>query len=205
MDLARLLLGERDDTVLSPQERAEVLQTSFSYTANDLAVIDWNGAFVYEPSGSTDIPDVLEIVNAQLLELRYYDDLLDRSIKGVYEGGLQSHGRGPALLRILRSPYRRMARRVLATLLEMSEFIERVENSLKIIGDFYLARVYEGAVRRLRIRQWQSAVTRKQQMLNQVYALLKGEVDIDRSLMLETMVVVLIVLEMLLALVRIGH
>jgi hypothetical protein len=203
VDLARLLLGERDETVLSPQERAEVLQTSFSYTANDLAVIDWNGAFVYEPSGSMDIPDVLEIVNAQLLELRYYDDLLDRSIKGVYEGGLQSHG--PALIRIVRSPYRRMARRVLATLLEMSEFIERVENSLKIIGDFYLARVYEGAVRRLRIRQWQGAVTRKQQMLNQVYALLKGEVDIDRSLTLETMIVVLIVLEMLLALVRIGH
>ncbi|HZA50039.1 MAG TPA: hypothetical protein VE549_04810 [Myxococcaceae bacterium] len=203
VDLARLLLGERGDIALSPQERAEVLQTSFSYTAEDLAVIDWNGAFVYEPSGSMDIPDVLEIVNAQLLELRYYDDLLDRSIKSVYDGGLLVHQ--PAFLRIVRSPYRRLARRVLVTLLEMSEFIERVENSLKVIGDFYLARVYEGAVRRLRIRQWQASVTRKQQMLGQVYGLLKGEVDIDRSLTLETMIVVLIVLEMLLALVRIGH
>jgi hypothetical protein len=203
VDLARLLLGERGEAVLSPQERAEVLQTSFSYTAEDLAVIDWNGAFVYEPSGSMDIPDVLEIVNAHLLELRYYDDLLDRSIQGVYDGGLLSHQ--PAFLRIVRSPYRRLARRVLVTLLEMSEFIERVENSLKVIGDFYLARVYEGAVRRLRIRQWQASVTRKQQMLGQVYGLLKGEVDIDRSLTLETMIVVLIVLEMVLALVRIGH
>jgi hypothetical protein len=202
MDVARLLLGERGDVPLSAQERAEVLQTSYSYTESDLAVIDWNGAFVYEPSGSMDIPDVLEIVNAQLLELRYYDDLLDRSIKGVYEGGLRTQ-RGAAL-RIFTSPYRRSARKALRTLLEMSEFIERVENSLKIIGDFYLARVYEGAVKRLRIRQWQASVTRKQQMLAQVYALLRGEVDTDRALTLEGMIVVLIVLEMVLALARIG-
>ncbi|MBX5484303.1 MAG: hypothetical protein IRZ16_20980 [Myxococcaceae bacterium] len=197
LDIARLLLGERAPIQLSGQEKAEVTQWSFSYTENDLTVIDWNGAFVYEPSGSYDIPDVLEIVNAQLLELRYYDDSLDRSIKSVYDG--LSHPRNEGLIRIFRSPYRAMARRVLVTLLEMSEFIERVENSLKVIGDFYLARVYEGAVRRLRIRQWQASVTRKQQMLNQVYTLLKGEVDTDRSLTLEAVIVLLIVTELLVA------
>lgn len=200
VNLAGLLLGEREEASLSGMERAEVTQTSFSYTDYDLAVIDWNGAFVYEPSGSLDIPDVLEIVNAQLLELRYYDELLDRSIKGVY-GGLSTPAE-PTLTRIFRSPYRRMARRVLVTLLEMSEFIERVENSLKVIGDFYLARVYEGAVKRLRIRQWQASVTRKQQILSQVYGLLKGEVDTDRSLTLEAIVVILIVSEILLAFMR---
>jgi hypothetical protein len=201
--LVRLLLGERGETPLSSQERAEVLQTSFSYTEDDLAVIDWNGAFVYEPTGSMDIPDVLEIVNAQLLELRYYDDLLDRSIKGVWDRGVTP--KAPAILRLVYSPYRAMARRVLGTLLEMSEFIERVENSLKVIGDFYLARVYEGAVKRLRIRQWQASVTRKQQILTQVYGLLRGEVDTDRALTLEGMIVVLIVLEMVLAFVRFGE
>lgn len=201
VNLARLLLGETEERHLSAQERAEVTQTSFSYTEHDLAVIDWNGAFVYEPSGSMDIPDVLEIVNAQLLELRYYDELLDRSIAGVYDGlnTPQRHG----WLRLFSSPYRRFARRVLVTLLEMSEFIERVENSLKIIGDFYLARVYEGAVKRLRIRQWQASVTRKQKMLNQVYTLLKGEVDTDRALILEATIVLLIVSEIVLAFLKI--
>ena len=194
-DLARLLLGERES--LSEREVGEVIQHRFSYKESDLAVVDWNSAFVYEPSGSPDIPDVLEICNAQLLELRYYDDLLDGHIRQIYEQVRRKH-RG--WWSLFRSPYRLLARRAWATLLEVSEFIERVENSLKIIGDFYLARVYEAAVRRLRIPVWQSNVTRKQQILAQVYQLLKGEVDTDRSLTLEVAIVILIISELLLAL-----
>ncbi len=201
VDLARLLLGETGQSQLSPQERAEVTQHAFSYTEQDLAVIDWNAAFVYEPSGSLDIPDVLEICNAQLLEFRYYDELLDASIAGVYDG--LSGKSASSWVSLFHSPYRRMARRVLVTLLEINEFIERVENSLKIIGDFYLARVYEGAVKGLRIRQWQSNVTRKQQLLASTYGLLKGEVDTARSLMLEATIVILIISEIVLAFAKI--
>ncbi len=194
-DLARLLLGEREP--LSAREASEVVQHRFSYKESDLAVVDWNSAFVYEPSGSQDIPDVLEICNAQLLELRYYDDLLDGNIRQIYEQVRRKH-RG--WWSLFRSPYRLLARRVWATLIEVSEFIERVENSLKIIGDFYLAKIYEAAVRRLRIPVWQSNVTRKQQLLAQVYQLLKGEIDTDRSLTLEVTIVILIISELLLAL-----
>jgi hypothetical protein len=195
--LARLLLGEPSGEPLSEREANDVTQHHFSYKESDLAVVDWNSAFVYEPSGSQDIPDVLEICNAQLLELRYYDDLLDGHIHQIYEEVRRKH-RG--WWSLFRSPYRLLARRVWATLLEVSEFIERVENSLKIIGDFYLAKIYEAGVRRLRIPVWQSAVTRKQQMLAQVYQLLKGEVDTDRSLTLEVAIVILIISEVLLAL-----
>lgn len=196
-DLARLLLGEVNAHNLSVRERAEVTQHRFSYTEDDLAVVDWNSAFVYEPSGSRDIPDVLEICNAQLLEFRYYDDLLDQQLKRIYDE-VQTRRRG-----LLWSPYRVLSRRVLATVMEMSEFVERVENSLKIIGDFYLAKVYEAAVKRLRIAAWQASVTRKQQMLAHVYQLLKGEVDIDRSLTLEFTIVVLIITELFMAMAEV--
>lgn len=196
--LAKLLLGEVGAGRLSDSERHEVLQYRYSYTDHDLAVIDWNSAFVFEPSGSTDVPDILEIVNAQLLELRWFDAQLDLELARTYDEIAQ---RSRTWWRFLRSPYRRLARRVLATVVEMSEFIERVENSLKIIADFYLARVYEGSVRRLRVRAWQASVTRKQQMLDHVYDLLKGEVDTDRALMLEASIVVLIVFEIVMAFV----
>lgn len=193
-DLARLLLGEVRPTPLSERESYEVTQHRFSYTENDLVVVDWNSAFVYEPSGSRDIPDVLEICNAQLLELRYYDDLLDMQLARIYD---EVHRRKRTWRSIFRSPYNVLARRVLATLMEISEFIERVENSLKIIGDFYLAKVYEAGVKRLRIASWQASVTRKQQMLANVYQLLKGDVDTQRSLTLEATIVVLIVSEII--------
>jgi hypothetical protein len=196
LDLARLLLGETSGSPLSERERKEVTQHRFSYREDDLAIVDWNSAFVYEPSGSLDIPDVLEICNAQLLELRYYDDILDKNVIAIYE---EVQKKKRSWRSVVRSPYKVLARRVLRTLLEMSEFIERVENSLKIIGDFYLAKVYEAAVRRLRIPAWQASVTRKQQMLANVYQLLKGEVDTDRSLTLEATIVLLIIGEILLA------
>ena len=130
-------------------------QRHFSYGKDDLVVIDWNAAFVYEPSGSRDIPDILEIANAQLLELRYYDDALDHSLARVNQR-LKRERRRLGL--IFRSPYPALSRQVLVTLLEMSELVERVENSLKIIGDFYLARVYEAAVEQLRIPAWKETV-----------------------------------------------
>ncbi|HYO52416.1 MAG TPA: hypothetical protein VEU50_06495, partial [Archangium sp.] len=76
-------------------------------------------------------------------------------------------------------------------------------NSLKIIGDFYLAKVYEASVKRMRIPAWQASVTRKQQLLAQTYGLLKGEVDTDRSLTLELTIVLLIVLEILFAFLQV--
>src|SRR5262249_867851 len=189
-EVAQLLLGEVERD-LSDYERNEVTQHHFSYRERDLAIIDWNSAFVLEPSGSLDIPDILEICNAQLLELRFYDNILDANVRRTYAEVERKRRRWYS---IFRSPYNVLARRVLATTLEMSEFVERVENSLKIIADFYLAKVYEAALRRLRIPVWQETVTRKQQLLAQVYEWLKDEVDINRSLTLEFTVVLLIVI-----------
>lgn len=195
-ELPRLLLGEVQERHLSAAERDDVMRHHFSYTEADLAVIDWNAAFVYEPSGSMDIPELLEIANAQLLELRYYDDVLDRALERVYDA-IEAKRAGGTLLR---SPYSKLLRELMLTVMEVHEFVERVENSLKIVGDVYLARVYEESVSQLRIPAWQALVTRKQKLLVQTYELLKGDVDTRRALALESMIVVLIVIEMLLAL-----
>lgn len=195
-DLARLLLGETSVPELSAAERADVTRCHYSYGTRDLVVVDWNATFVYEPSGSEDIPDILDIANAQLLELRYYDEMLDRSLSRVNDTLKRERRR---IGSFFRSPYPALARQVQLTLLEMSELIERVENSLKIIGDFYLAKVYEAAVGQLRVSAWKASVTRKQKILGDVYGWLKGEVDTARSLTLEVMIVLLIVLEIVLA------
>ncbi|HSY23934.1 MAG TPA: hypothetical protein VK841_17520, partial [Polyangiaceae bacterium] len=77
-----------------------------------------------------------------------------------------------------------------------------VDNALKVVGDFYLARVYESAVRRFRIRAWQASIDAKQGLLAQAYGLIRGEVEARRSTVLELVVIVLIVVEVVLALTR---
>jgi hypothetical protein len=195
--LARLLASEAKEARLSAEEAREVVSEHYSYTPDDLVVIEWNGAFLYEPSGSEDLVDLLEFANAQLLELRYYDHVLDEELRRVYDTIGQKRGGT-----LLYSPYRALLRQLMQRLIELSEFLERVENALKIVGDVYLARVYEAAVRQLRVGRWSEQVSRKHRLLQQTYGLLKGEVDTDRSLTLEVMIVALIVLEILMALVK---
>lgn len=75
VDLVPLLSGER--RALSEGARRDLLRKRFSYYQDDLVVLTWDRAFIYEPSGDSDVADVIEVANAQLLELRYYDELLD--------------------------------------------------------------------------------------------------------------------------------
>lgn len=197
--LARLLLGEVSESALSQSEERETLDHHYSYTPNDLIVIEWNAALVYEPSGSEDVVELLEIANAQLLELRYYDSVLDGELQRMYDVVGRQTGS------LLFSPWKKAVRAQMQTLIELSEFIERVENALKIVGDVYLARVYEAGLRQLRVDRWIEQVSRKHRLLMQTYGLLKGEVDTGRALTLETMVVVLILFEIAMALFRAGH
>ncbi|MGE0447077.1 MAG: hypothetical protein AB7P99_17760, partial [Vicinamibacterales bacterium] len=81
--LAQLLRGER--APLSPQEREEVLRHRLSYLEDDLVVPTWNGAFVYDTeAGAQAALDIIEHANSQLLQFRYYDQLLDTELGRIY-------------------------------------------------------------------------------------------------------------------------
>jgi hypothetical protein len=196
--IARLLLGETSPMRLSELEESDVLKHRFSYLEEDLAVVDWNSAFVYEPSGVVDIPDLLEFATAHLLELRYYDSLLDRELARIYDEIEKGAGRPNVFTR----RYLRLQRQTAALLLEISEMIERLENAVKIIGDFYLARLYQSAVRRFRLPVWQETVLRKQKLLSGVNELLGNAADTRRAELLEITIILLILWEILYALLR---
>lgn len=193
--IAQLLLGEPSTLSLSEAEIDEAIEHRSSYSTADLCVSGWNTALVVDPDGDTDPIDVLELANAQLLELRIYDAILDDELGLLYDEIDSRKGHRPALLR----NYGPVLRRAVRVLLEIAEFIERVENSLKIIGDVYLARLYAGAVESLRIPAWERSVTRKQTLVQQVYDVLKAEVDASRGQLLEVTIVLLIVGEIVLA------
>ena len=198
--IAELLLGETSEVPLSRDERNDVLGHAYSYLADDLAVVDWNSAFLLEPSGVGDIPDLLEFATAHLLELRYYDALLDRELHAIYDE-LGAKG-GFADLFTLRQA--RLQRRTAALLLELSEMTERLENAIKIVGDFYLARLYQSSVRRFRLPAWQESVLRKERLLSGVNELMKSTADRRRGELLELTVILLITWEILYALFRHG-
>jgi hypothetical protein len=194
--IAELILGETSAVRLSAAEREEVLSHHHTYLEDDLAVVHWNSALVVEPSGVEDVPDLLEFATAHLLELRYYDALLDRELQLIYD---EIERGGSPIANIFTRRYRALQRRTAALLLELSEMIERLENAVKIVGDFYLARVYQRAVRRFRLPAWQETVLRKQRLLAEVNDLIGDAADTSRSELLEIAIILLILFEIVAA------
>lgn len=192
--VAKLLLGETSPGRLSAATRADVLRNAFSYLDDDLVLIDWNSAFVVEPSGSRIVPFVLELATSQLLEFRYYDGILERELTQVYDYVEKARPR------IIRSPYGALMRKVVRRFMELTEFTERVDNTIKSVGDFYLARVYQSAIGRFRVPEWRESVESKLTLIARAYELLKGEVEVSRAQLLEVIVVVLIAVEVIAAL-----
>lgn len=196
VDLAPLLSGEMKP--LSDAARADLLRHTFSYYTDDLAVLTWDHAFLYEPSGDTDVADVLEVANAQLLEMRYYDELLDRELPRMYDRveEMRKRVRGLAVRR-----YADLARDLHGLVAEVTELTERADNALKVTEDVYLARIYAAALDLFRVRAWAGAVDRKLAIIRDTYQTLYDEAATGRAELLEAAIVALIVLEIILAFV----
>ncbi len=197
VDLVPLLSGEHRP--LSDTARADLLRSRFSYYADDLVVLTWDRAFIYEPRGDNDVLDVLEVANAQLLEMRYYDELLDDELPRMYDL-VESTRRGLNVFAARR--YAGLARRLYALVAEVTELTEKVDNALQVTEDVYLARVYAAALELFRVRTVSAAVDRKLSLIRDTYTALYDEASSSRAELLEIAVVVLILVELLLALLR---
>jgi hypothetical protein len=86
--------------------------------------------------------------------------------------------------------------------IEATSLFERVDTSLKLIGDHDLARVYEVAGTRFHLPGWQQSIRRKLETVGDVYDLLVQQAAGQRMEALEITVVLLIALEIALAVLR---
>jgi len=196
-DIARLLLGEQRP--LAASARKELLSPRHSYFEDDLAVLTWGAALVVEPvRHDTDVQYVLEFANAQLLELRWYDAVLDAELPAIQT--LLVHARQG--FHLFGRRYSRLLERLQRRVADSVELVERVENSLKVTDDVFLARVYARALEEFRERVWRSGIDRKMRIVRDTYDMLNAESIARRSETLEVVVVLLIALEIALALFR---
>src|SRR5208282_3118314 len=134
--IAQIVRGETAQ--LSEGERNEILQSRISYYPNDLSVIGWNAAFLYDTVAGADTAiQLLEYANSQLLEFRHYDELLTRELESVYAA--LDKGTGiPARWRLARE-----ATKLHTVLLDVNELTEHADNAIKFLSDMFSARLYK--------------------------------------------------------------
>jgi len=188
--IAQVVRGET--AMLSEGERQEILQSRISYYPNDLAVIGWNAAFIYDTvAGAETAIQLLQYANSQLLEFRHYDELLTKELEDVYDF-LEVGGTG------LWSRWRtaRAASKLHTVLLDVNELTERADNAIKFLSDMFSARLYKLCAAKVGVPDYKDLVKEKLQTAEDLYRFMVEQFNQSRAFILELMVVVILIIEL---------
>jgi hypothetical protein len=186
--IAQIVRGE--ESPLSASEMQEVLQSSMSYYPLDLLVVGWVAAFVYDNQhGAAPTIDLLEYANTQLLEFRYYDEVLTRVLSDVYDR-LGKKRSVWAQWRLARH-----AEDLNTIRLDYRELSERTDNAIKFLSDMFYARAYRLAAARIGVNDYRDLVTEKLSTARDLYESMINEFHQSRAFLLELMVVIILVIE----------
>lgn len=192
-EIAQILRGELQP--LSVQEQDDILRNRLSYLSIDLVIPTWNAAFIYDTeAGAHAALEIVEFANSQLLEFRYYDELLDVELGRIYAQLQRPHwwdalsGRG----------YIRAAHQLNALFIDVNEITDQTQNALKMVGDIYAARLFHLTASRLGLEPWKASVAEKLATLNDIYRFAVEQVAISRGHLLELTIIAILVLELVL-------
>lgn len=194
-DIARLLTLERG--TFSEAALAEILRNPIRYFENDFCFPDWDAAFVYDPKYH-DTAEVLEFLNVQMLELRFFDRILHAALDDMAEELRKKRG----ILSVLHDPYENPLRTLSEIKMDVSLLRERINNALKLAGDVYLARIYEEARRKAGTEKWEGTIRDQLKALEDIYTILNNRAAASRAETLEVIIILLIALEIVMGLLR---
>jgi len=187
--IAQIVRGE--NVPLSDGEQQEIMQSKISYYPNDLAVISWNAAFLYDSeAGAETAIQLLEYANSQLLEFRHYDELLTRELQSVYDfmdqgSGIWARWRTAKRARLLHT-----------VLLDVDELTERADNAIKFLSDMFSARLYKLAAAKVGVPDYKDLVNQKLHTAEDLYRFMVDQFNQSRAFVLELMVVIILVIEL---------
>ena len=189
--IAQVVRGEM--ATLSDGERQEIFQSRISYYPNDLAVIGWNAAFIYDTqAGAETAIQLLQYANSQLLEFRHYDELLTTELEKVYDF-LETGGTGTwARWRTARA-----ASKLHTVLLDVNELTERADNAIKFLSDMFSARLYKLCAAKVGVPDYKDLVKEKLQTAEDLYRFMVEQFNQSRAFVLELMVVVILIIELI--------
>jgi len=189
--IAQIVRGE--NVPLSDGEQQEIMQSKISYYPNDLAVISWNAAFLYDSAaGAETVIQLLEYANSQLLEFRHYDELLTRELQSVYK--FMEHGSSGIWARWRTA---KRASRLHTVLLDVDELTERADNAIKFLSDMFSARLYKVAASKIGVNDYKNLVNQKVHTAEELYRFMVDQFHQSRAFVLELMVVIILIIDLI--------
>ncbi len=175
------------------------MKSRISYGPRDLFVAEWSAALLVDQDCGETL-QIIEFANLQLLEFRFLDEQLDRRLGEAYR---LIHPVTRSYLPFWRT--HSLPLRALGELrMEANDVFERTGNVLKLVGDQYLARVYRLLAGRFHLDTWERSIERSLRTMEDVYGIVSDRADTFRAEFMEVVIIVLITLEIVLALLKVG-
>ncbi|MDO8427861.1 MAG: hypothetical protein Q7S92_01480 [Candidatus Diapherotrites archaeon] len=190
--IAQLLKFETQP--LSKQAIYSSVNRTLSYYETDLVIVDFAASLIVDEAESSDSIDILEYAKVQLLELRFYDSLLDKKLESIYPE-LAHAGKPKNLEQALTD--------ITKFKLWSVEIFEKVENALKPIGDLYLTKIYKFALEEFQMQKWEKSVEERMKYLDEIYGKLNDMRIAKQNTIYEILLVVLELIIVILILIEI--
>ncbi len=170
---------------LHKNEIAHSLQNRITYGENDLVVIDWDGAFVCQQNGKIDsIVALLQFANLHLLQYRILDEDIAKRLKRI-DSLIRTKNISHVVFwnRELVRVYKEVIRMRTTSIVEFDAIIREI----KLIGDWYSARLYETAARKFKLEEWRYSIKEKLSTLEDAYGIVSQNFRISKEHFFELM------------------
>ena len=164
--IAAFLKNEK--IALDEEEVDATLAAYLKYGKDDITIVDWDGAFIFDSSGdfASNI-ELFEIANLQLLKSRILDYDLDVRL----EKTLRMMSVSKRLPFISSGEVRRVVKEIIEIRTQSILESEAVERNIKLIGDWYSAKLYSLISKKFHLESWKAEIKEKLDTLEDVYTM----------------------------------
>ena len=165
---ARAIVGliRSENLPLSEEEVTETINNSrLQYTAHDLTILDWDGAFCFDPKADWhETIELLEVANVHLLRLRVLDQELDRRL-----GGMAQLLQSVAKRNLSSSKVRKQMAALMNLQVRSIEEFAHSGRDIQLIGDWYAAKLYSLISRKFHLPEWRHTLRTELDNLRDLY------------------------------------
>jgi len=175
--IASLLKSER--IKLDPEEVNYTMAAQIKYADNDAAIIDWDGAFLFDAEGDVGATiELLALANLQLLRYRILDRQLDERLEEMARL-VKVHPKKFAIR--ADKEMEENLRDILKSRLASIRGFQAIEREIKLIGDWYFARIYDLASKKFKINEWRNSIKEKLESVEGIYNMVIENFTISRK------------------------
>ncbi|NOH02198.1 MAG: hypothetical protein HND47_09700 [Chloroflexi bacterium] len=168
--ISTFIRSQRD--TLDKTEIEGILQARVHYSAQEMTVVDWEGAVIIAPNADyrSDIA-LIKIGNYQLLRYRMLDQTIEDMLDKIRDTFFGSQKRP--------RPTRGLIRQIAEHKLEIMLDFERAEQNMLLIGDWYTADLYEAIHDQFYLKDWKENVKNKLDNLEGIVGTIKDNFSLS--------------------------